>query len=52
MSFEDAIQNAISLGRDCDTLVCITSGIAQAHYGVPAAIVDRVISILGGIFEA
>ena len=45
-SFEDAIRNAISLGGDSDTLACITGGIAQAHYGVPAAIVDRVISIL------
>jgi len=45
-SFEDAIRNAISLGGDSDTLACITGGIAQAHYGVPAAIVDRVMSIL------
>lgn len=45
-SFEDAIRNAISLGGDSDTLACITGGIAQAHYGVPAAIADRVMSIL------
>src|SRR5208283_693581 len=45
-SFEDAIRNAISLGGDSDTLACITGGIAQAHHGVPAAIVDRVMSIL------
>ena len=45
-SFEDAIRNAISLGGDSDTLACITGGIAQAHYGVPAAIIDRVMSIL------
>jgi len=45
-SFEDAIRNAISLGGDSDTLACITGGIAQAHYGVPAAIVDRAMSIL------
>jgi ADP-ribosylglycohydrolase len=45
-SFEDAIRNAISLGGDSDTLACITGGIAQAHYGVPSAIVGRVISIL------
>ena len=44
--FEDAIRNAISLGGDSDTLACITGGIAQAHYGVPAAIADRAISIL------
>ncbi len=45
-SFEDAIRNAISLGGDSDTLACITGGIAQAHYGVPAAIVERAMSIL------
>jgi ADP-ribosylglycohydrolase len=44
--FEDAIRNAISLGGDSDTLACITGGIAQASYGVPAAIADRAISIL------
>jgi ADP-ribosylglycohydrolase len=44
-SFEDAIRNAISLGGDSDTLGCITGGIAQAHYGVPTAIVDRVMSL-------
>lgn len=44
--FEDAIRNAISLGGDSDTLACITGGIAQAHYGVPPAIVERAMSIL------
>jgi ADP-ribosylglycohydrolase len=44
--FEDAIRNAISLGGDSDTLACITGGIAQAHFGMPAAIADRAISIL------
>lgn len=45
-SFEDAIRNAISLGGDSDTLACITGGMAQAHYGVPADIVERATSIL------
>jgi ADP-ribosylglycohydrolase len=44
--FEDAIRNAISLGGDSDTLACITGGIAQAHYGVPAVIADRAMAIL------
>ena len=44
--FEDAIRNAISLGGDSDTLACIAGGIAQAFYGVPAAIADRAMSIL------
>jgi len=45
--FEDAIRLAVSLGGDCDTLTCITGGIAQAFYGgVPNAIIDSVYSIL------
>lgn len=44
--FEDAIRNAISLGGDSDTLACITGGIAQAYYGVPATIAERAMSIL------
>ncbi len=44
--FEDAIRNAISLGGDSDTLACITGGIAQAHYGIPADIADRAVAIL------
>jgi len=31
--FTSAIQNAISLGGDADTLACITGGIAEAYYG-------------------
>ncbi len=46
-NFEDAIRLAVSLGGDCDTLTCITGGIAQAFYGgVPNAIIDSVYSIL------
>jgi ADP-ribosylglycohydrolase len=44
--FEDAIRNAISLGGDSDTLACITGGIAQACYGVPASIADQAMSFL------
>lgn len=36
--FEDAIRNAISIGGDSDTLAAITGGVAQAYYGVPAAL--------------
>jgi len=35
-SFEDALRLAVSLGGDSDTLTCITGGIAEAYYGVPA----------------
>ena len=35
IDFEDSIRNAVSLGGDCDTLTCITGGLAEAYYGVP-----------------
>lgn len=45
--FEDAIRKAVSLGGDCDTLTCITGGIAQAYYGgVPAEFQKKVYQIL------
>jgi ADP-ribosylglycohydrolase len=34
-SFEDVIQTAVSLYRDCDTLICIAGAIAKAFYEVP-----------------
>lgn len=37
-SFEDVIRTAVSLGGDCDTLTCIAGSIAEAFYGVPAAL--------------
>ncbi len=37
-SFEDAIRNAISIGGDSDTLAAIAGGIAEAFYGIPAAL--------------
>ena len=40
--FEDAIRNAISLGGDSDTLAAITGGIAEAAYGVPQWMKDKV----------
>jgi ADP-ribosylglycohydrolase len=36
--FEDVIRTAVSLGGDCDTLTCISGGIAEAYYGVPAVL--------------
>ena len=41
VSFEDAIRNAVSLGGDTDTIACITGGIAEAFYGVPAELVQQ-----------
>jgi len=45
-NYEDAIRNAISLGGDADTLACITGGIAEAYYGIPRDLSERVLEIL------
>jgi ADP-ribosylglycohydrolase len=44
--FEDSIRNAISIGGDSDTIACITGGIAEAFYGIPADIKDQTMSRL------
>lgn len=44
IDFEDAIRNAISLGGDSDTLAAITGSIAEAAYGIPDWIKDKVYS--------
>ena len=47
--FEDTIRNAISLGGDSDTLAAIAGSIAEAYYGIPAGVLQRV--NLGLLFE-
>jgi len=44
--FEDAVRKAVSIGGDSDTVACITGGIAESQYGVPASIRDEVIARL------
>ena len=52
--FEDVIRTAVSLGGDCDTLTCISGGIAEAFYGVPEEIAaegrnrlpDKILAVL------
>ena len=46
IDFEDAIRNAISLGGDSDTLAAITGSIAEAAYGIPKEIEEKVMSML------
>ena len=36
--FEDVVRTAVSLGGDCDTLTAIAGSIAEAFYGIPAAL--------------
>lgn len=40
--FENCLRLAVSLGGDCDTLTCISAGIAEAYYkDIPQWIVDE-----------
>ena len=40
-SYEDVIRNCVSIGGDSDTIAAIAGGIAEAYYGVPEAIAER-----------
>ena len=44
--FEDAIRNAISIGGDSDTIAAIAGGMAEAYYGIPPAIKEKVLAFL------
>ena len=45
-SFEDAIRNAVSIGGDSDTIAAIAGSIAEAYYGIPAALRDHALTFL------
>ncbi len=49
-SYKDCIRNAISLGGDADTMGAISGGIAEAYYGIPKEIEDKVYSYLNSQF--
>lgn len=40
--FEDAIRKAISIGGDCDTIATITGSLAEAYYGIPNELIEKV----------
>ena len=44
--FEDAIRNAVSIGGDSDTIAATTGSVAEAYYGVPAALREKAVSYL------
>lgn len=44
--YEDAVRLAVSLGGDSDTIACITGGIAEAFYGLPASIKEKTLHYL------
>ena len=45
-NYEDAIEKAILVGGDSDTIACMTGAIAGAYYGVPDYIVREAMSYL------
>lgn len=46
IDFEDCVRNAISIGGDSDTIACITGSIAEAFYGVPYDLRQKVMTFL------
>ena len=45
-SFEDALRRAVSLGADADTLGAIVGSIAEARWGIPDAMRQKVMEYL------
>lgn len=45
-SFEECIRNVIYIGGDCDTLAAIAGGIAEAMWGIPAALREEALSVI------
>ena len=45
-SYEDVIRSCISIGGDSDTLAAIAGGIAEAYYGVPEFLDERLMRIV------
>ena len=50
-SFEDSIRNCVSLGGDADTMGAIAGGIAEAYYGVPKEIEEKIWGYLSDEFR-
>ncbi len=44
--FEDIIRKAVSLGGDSDTIACIAGGMAEAYYGIPAQLEQKLVEYL------
>lgn len=40
-NFEDAIRNAVSIGGDTDTIAAMTGALAEAYYGVPQVLINK-----------
>ena len=44
--FEDVIRNAISIGGDSDTIAAMAGAIAEAYYGAPADLIEKIEEIV------
>lgn len=49
--FEDAIRLAVSIGGDSDTIAAMVGGIAEAYYGIPKELENRVAAYLPDEFK-
>lgn len=47
-SYEDALRSAVSVGGDSDTLAAITGAIAEAYYGIPDDMQQKILSYIEG----
>jgi len=45
-SFEDAIRGAVSIGGDSDTIAAMTGAVAEAYYGIPDQLIDRLLPFI------
>lgn len=45
-SFEDTVRNAISIGGDADTIAAMAGSVAEAYYGVPLEMEDKLLGYL------
>lgn len=45
-SFEDTVRNAVSIGGDSDTIAAIAGSLAEAYYGIPAALKAKALPYL------
>ena len=48
--FEDCIRNAVSLGGDSDTIACMAGAIAEAFYGIPTELREKVLEFIPQAF--
>lgn len=44
--YEDCLRKTISIGGDCDTTSAMSGAIAEAYYGVPDSLIEKVKTIL------